>query len=233
MEASRFGFMTSVRTCPNGDCSQAICVNDMKTQGEALYGLDAYGPGGTLIDTERPFNVRIEIMTRDRYRYAWGIKTRLTQNGREILMASECSDWGVLNTQLDGGSGLVFASWDNRDERETSIETVNKCTNYAHSCTYAMAQFSEIQFQQYDYNKEKSEDPEKDAFNAYTDPHAENGTIGPAPDPVIPDNLNPPLPVPATWESFTADLRGSYPTLHVKGLDDRTLTTATTQLEMG
>ena len=152
--------MTSMYPCHNGDCSQPSCVNDMKTQGEARYGLNAYGPGGSLIDTDLPFNVRIEFMSQNTYREGWGIKTRLTQSGRELLLAKECNDWGDLTTHLDGKSGLVFASWDNRDEREPSIETANKCTNYAHSCSSAMAHFSEVQFKQYGYDRYPSADAE-------------------------------------------------------------------------
>ena len=63
MEASKFGFATRVHAC-NGDddCEPTDCYNEMKNQGEALYGLDAYGPEGTIIDTNLPFNVKVEFV---------------------------------------------------------------------------------------------------------------------------------------------------------------------------
>lgn len=52
MEANPFGFHTQVNPCSNGTCDAlSQCQYDMKTQGVAKYGAGAYGPGGSLINT--------------------------------------------------------------------------------------------------------------------------------------------------------------------------------------
>lgn len=65
----------------------------MKSQGEALYGLDAYGPGGTIIDTNMPFNVRVEFVSDKKYSELWSIRTRLKQGEdkkKQMLLTAYC-----------------------------------------------------------------------------------------------------------------------------------------------
>jgi hypothetical protein len=64
MQANPYGFNTSAHPCNNGTCDAASqCDYDMRDQGKEKYGEDAYGPRGTLIDTDQPFHVKTEFLS--------------------------------------------------------------------------------------------------------------------------------------------------------------------------
>ena len=128
MEASKFGFATRVHAFNGDDFEPSTCYNEMKNQGEAKYGLDAYGPEGTVIDTNLPFHVRIEFICDKKYDKLWAIRTRLKQGEKKMDLEDYCEgEFGNLSKKMDGKMGLIMSSWDNRNSRTNSIETGNKC----------------------------------------------------------------------------------------------------------
>ena len=50
----------------------------MNMQGKEMYGADAYGPGGTLIDTDRVFSVQQQFISTKDYQELWKLRTVLT-----------------------------------------------------------------------------------------------------------------------------------------------------------
>lgn len=67
---------------------------------------------------------------------------------------SYCPDeFGYLNRAMDGLMGLILSSWDNRDERQMSIETANRC-QITSSCSTSMATFSEVSIMQWGSNED-------------------------------------------------------------------------------
>jgi hypothetical protein len=119
MQANPYGFNTAVNPCSNGTCDVVSqCQYDMAVEGAATYGDDAYGPNGTKIDTNRPFTVKTEFLSKDSYSTLWGIRTRITQDDNEIMMQANCEDYiASLSGDIEGGMGFVFSAWDNRDGR--------------------------------------------------------------------------------------------------------------------
>lgn len=52
MQSNNYGFELTAHPCKNGDCDkQSMCDYKLRSYGEAKYGSDAYGPGGSIIDT--------------------------------------------------------------------------------------------------------------------------------------------------------------------------------------
>ena len=52
MQANLFGFETKAHPCANGTCdAMSQCIISMQNQGIEKYGAEAYGPGGSLVDT--------------------------------------------------------------------------------------------------------------------------------------------------------------------------------------
>ena len=95
----------------------------MKDQGEYQYSLDAYGPDGSIIDTNLPFNVKVEFLCDKSYNELWSVVTRLKQPGigkekDQIDLVAYCpGQFGHLSKAMDGKMGLILSSWDNRDAR--------------------------------------------------------------------------------------------------------------------
>lgn len=53
MQANPWGFEMAAHPCEYGECDpQSQCTYNMRKQGVELYGADAFGAGGTLIDTD-------------------------------------------------------------------------------------------------------------------------------------------------------------------------------------
>ncbi len=56
MQANKWGFNMAAHPCANGNCDSAsMCSYNMMNNGAKKYGPDAYGPGGSLINTFSPF----------------------------------------------------------------------------------------------------------------------------------------------------------------------------------
>lgn len=58
MQANKLGFNSAAHPCSNGTCDVASqCSYNMTRQGREKYGSNAYAPGGSVIDTNQPFDV--------------------------------------------------------------------------------------------------------------------------------------------------------------------------------
>jgi len=80
MQANPYGFNTAAHPCENGECSaQSQCEYNMKKEGKQKYGDEAYGPGGTMVDTNREFTVLTEFVATENYADLWMLRTTLTQ----------------------------------------------------------------------------------------------------------------------------------------------------------
>ena len=79
MQANPFGFNTAAHPCKSGNCSpQSQCEYNMRVEGKAKYGNNAYGPGGTMVDTDKEFTVTTEFVSTKSYADFWMIRTTLT-----------------------------------------------------------------------------------------------------------------------------------------------------------
>lgn len=68
MQANDYGFELSTHPCKNGDCdARSKCDYQMREQGAADYGIDAFGPNGTIINTNEWFNVKTDFITMNNY----------------------------------------------------------------------------------------------------------------------------------------------------------------------
>mgnify|MGYP001180543877 CR=1 FL=1 len=68
MQANPYGFNTAAHPCESGNCNAASqCEYNMREQGKEIYGDGAYGPGGSMIDTNMPFTVKTEFISTSNY----------------------------------------------------------------------------------------------------------------------------------------------------------------------
>lgn len=82
MQANAYGFNLKAHPCVDGQCDAiSMCDLTMRKDGVEKYGQDAYGPGGSLIDTKEIFNVWTEFVS-DANDSLWKLRTTLTQNSR-------------------------------------------------------------------------------------------------------------------------------------------------------
>ena len=65
----------------------------MKVQGKQKYGDYAYGPNGEMINTDQAFNVKTEFVSTANYADLWMLRTRISQNGREMVLEADCRDY--------------------------------------------------------------------------------------------------------------------------------------------
>lgn len=120
MQANLFGFETKAHPCTNGTCDAiSQCIIGMQNEGIEKYGADAYGPGGTIIDTSIAFKVFNEFVSDKSYMNFWKLRTTLSQGSDEIIMEADCRDYlSALNGPIEGGMGFIFANWDNTNGAE-------------------------------------------------------------------------------------------------------------------
>ena len=79
MQANPYGFNVAAHPCKNGSCdAQSQCHYDMIVEGEAMYGKGAYGPNGSKINTNNPFDVKTEFVSDPSYANLHKIRTRIT-----------------------------------------------------------------------------------------------------------------------------------------------------------
>ena len=117
----------------------------MLTQGAEKYSADAYAPGGTIIDTNSKFNVKTEFVTTSDYSEFWKLRTRITQDGREMMMEADCrNSLRYLTSDLSGGLGLIFSNWDNTKGYYANFEPSDKCPAPAETCENAQVQLEDM-----------------------------------------------------------------------------------------
>ena len=218
-QANPYGFNIAAHPCANGTCdARSQCEYNMKVDGVDKYGGDAYGPGGLLIDTDAKFNIKTEFISDRSYVELWGLRTRITQGDNEMVLEADCSGYlEALSNNIEGGMGLAFSSWDNRDYERADFECEGMCPEPAPTCNNAMNQISNIRVEQWGYNEDRP------------DPNPE-----PNPDPT-PDPTPDPEPVPADFQPFIGDTDywGADYEFYVKGLDGRRLSTSGREITMG
>jgi hypothetical protein len=56
MQANPYGFNMGAHPCADGNCDTwSMCEYNMRQEGKERYGEYAYGPNGTMIDTNHAF----------------------------------------------------------------------------------------------------------------------------------------------------------------------------------
>jgi len=65
----------------------------MREQGKEEYGEGAYGPGGSIIDTNEKFTVKTEFISTANYIDLWMLRTRIYQGSNEIVLEADCRDY--------------------------------------------------------------------------------------------------------------------------------------------
>jgi len=63
MQANKYGFEMAAHNCEDGSCdAKSKCMYSMNTDGIEKYGKGAYGIGGSMIDTTKPFDVETQFI---------------------------------------------------------------------------------------------------------------------------------------------------------------------------
>ena len=117
----------------------------MRDLGVQLYGRHAYGPDGTLIDTNLPFSVFSEFVSIS-FSELWALKTTLRQGENEIKLEVDCREYiEQLYEMVEGGSGYFISTWDNLEGVHANFEPeVLICETT--SCSQAVQSISNIRF---------------------------------------------------------------------------------------
>ena len=212
MQANHGGFNTAAHPCKNGECdAKSQCQYNMAVEGKATYGDGAYGRGGSLINTNKKFNVKTEFISTTDYQDLWKLRTILTQGNNEIVMEARCEDYlSDMSVPIEGNMAFVMSSWDNTDYRSEDFECKTDCPAPEASCENATFQMDDFQVFQWGYTEEIPEDEES-------------------------EDEEDPRPEPAKFEPFVGDSSelGSDWEFFVKGLDGSSLTTDDRSITMG
>ena len=120
MQANKFGFNTSARACKDEYCN-TFSQCEYKARDYDL--LNAYGPNGSLINTNNGFKVKTEFLSNEAQTTLTGLRTTLTQNGSELVLEANCEgEIEGLNDVLDGKMAVIISNWDNRDYQVADFE---------------------------------------------------------------------------------------------------------------
>lgn len=244
MQANPYGFNVSAHPCKNGNCDLwSQCQYDMQKQGVETYGEGVYGPMGSKIDTNQPFDVKTEFVSDTSYLNLHKLRTRITQGSQEIVMEAGCADYlNSLNGDIEGGMGFVISSWDNTDDSYNAIEECPEmCSAPAANCDDATNQISNFKVYQWGYTEDPNVDPEPS-------PNPEPEPPTPTPDPDTDDEEEDdeeeddeeeddepaPGPGPADFNMFigTSSELGVHE-FYVKGLDGAYLETEDDCMKVG
>ena len=172
MQANPFGFNTSAHPCSGGNCEgQSQCFYNMAVEGVEKYGSGAYGPGGSKVNTDKKFHVKVEFLSTVNYQSLWGMRTTLSQDGNEIVLEADCQDYiEALNAKIEGSMGFVASAWDNRytgTATNAEFEQCTSCEEDAPTCSDASFTITDLKWKEYGSNetppeKEESEDEEEE-----------------------------------------------------------------------
>lgn len=128
-----------------------------------MYGDDAYGPDGNLIDTNRAFTINTQFVSTADYSDLWMLRTTLTQDSNEIVMEADCTDYlNEFDADIEGNMTFVFATWDNREYEFADFECEGLCPEPASTCDDASVAFSNVKFTQDGSNWDPVEDESDD-----------------------------------------------------------------------
>jgi len=122
----------------------------MLQEGAEKYGIDSYGLGGSIIDTNYPFRVESQLLSTNSYQELYGVKTVLSQNGRTMELQTDCWDYvSPLSQMIEAGAHIRFSMFENTDP----FNQVDECPE-AHECGEAFNRISDIEVWQWGYNNE-------------------------------------------------------------------------------
>lgn len=192
----------------------------MKYNGKAQYGENAYKPGGSLIDTNKAFNVWTEFVSTTDYTTFWKLRTTLTQEGRTLTMEADCGSYlDALNIPIEGNMGFSLSSWDNTDMAE-DVDCDNLCPTPAATCDNAMNIVSNFSVNTWGSTENPDTDPNP--------PEPEPPAPEPEPEPPAPE----PTPTP-TWHEFWGTAQDAQTSLWVMGVGSDTITAANDEITVG
>lgn len=157
MQTNPYGFDVAAHPCANGDCSaQSMCDYQMRNQGAEKYGMDAFGPGGTMIDTTYWFKVQTDFVSKNNYSDLYKIRTTIYQGSDVIEMEADCGEYlDPLSYDIEGHMAFVVSNWDNRDGREDFER--GDAPSPTNDCSVGSWEFSEFNVWQYGYNEEQED----------------------------------------------------------------------------
>ena len=129
----------------------------MKIDGVAKYGANAYGPSGSLINTNNGFNVKTEFVSDAAYVTLWKLRTTLTQGGNELMMEADCGDdyLNDLTNTIEGEMGFIFSSWDN----SAGVADFEPTCSAAANCDSAKTVVSNFSVSQWGSNEDRVDEP--------------------------------------------------------------------------
>ena len=121
MEANLYSWRTNAHACvePSANGWYAECDSYAQCGVDQHY-YEGYGPGGSLIDTNSPFHVKIDFKTDDSSGTPLfsGYDVIMTQEDREFIMSSSdssiCADESYLNQMtddIDGNMVITMSIW--------------------------------------------------------------------------------------------------------------------------
>ena len=121
----------------------------MELDGFNKYGADSYGPGGTIIDTDFPFEVKTEFLSTTDKSKVWGLKSTLSQSGDSMEFWADCRGYiELLTTPLNEDMSFTLSTWSNLDGREPSFPRSSNCPAVSPSCEGAKVSFTDVVFNQ-------------------------------------------------------------------------------------
>lgn len=157
MQANIGGFGVAAHPCSNGSCDAiSQCSYSMAVEGKAKYGVGSYGTGGNLIDTDREFTVRTELVSKNDFEDIWKVRTRLTQGSDEMMLEADCTDYiASLSALLEGKMTLTASTWSDIGGSIANFEDSIFCKKDLASCDAAVSSISDIKI----YEDANNEEP--------------------------------------------------------------------------
>ena len=185
----------------------------MRKQGKEMYGDDAYGPDGNLIDTNRAFTINTQFVSTADYSDLWMLRTTLTQDSNEIVMEADCTDYlNEFDADIEGNMTFVFATWDNREYEFADFECDGLCPQPASTCDDASVAFSNVKFTQdgsnWDPVEDESDDEDEEEDEDDEDEDEEESDEDE--DPVSFESFTGNLDFYGEWQFYVKGIQGSH-----------------------